>query len=86
MARSQRPTTGIFIAWDEEEVDVERRDAGTMQDRTVVTGRRTITKRALYTAKVTDKNVSLARGYAESIKADYENVRVQVFTKQNPRP
>jgi hypothetical protein len=33
---TDHPTSGIFIAWDEEDVTVARLDAGTIHDRTVV--------------------------------------------------
>lgn len=81
---SDRPVTGVFIAWDEEEVDVERRDAGTVWDRTVVVGRRTVTRQALWSNEVSDKTVAAAESYATILKerhADYLNLRVQVFTK-----
>ena len=80
-----RPVTGVFIAWDDEEVDVERRGAGTMQDRTVVVGRRTVVKQTLWTNEVSDKTIASAERYAASITGEYSNVRVQVFTKSSKR-
>ena len=83
--RDDRATTGVFIAWDEEEVDVERRDAGTRYDYTVATARRTVVKQALWTNEVSDKTIASAEQYILTIKDQYENVRVQVFTKNNQR-
>lgn len=79
MAKSDRPTTGVFIVWDSEQVDVERRDAGTRTDRTVVVGRQTVPVYALWTNEVTDQNIASAERYAESIRDQYDNVRVHVF-------
>lgn len=80
MSKSNRPNKGVFIVWDEEEVDVARLDAGTMHDRTVVVGRKIVHKYALYTYVVSDSNKMAALRYAETIKDDYQNVRVEVFT------
>jgi hypothetical protein len=83
-----RPTTGVFIVWDQEEVDVERLDAGTVRDRVVVTGRRVVPKMALYTLAVNPRNVERAEQYVASLKGDdyYPNVRVEVYTAKNRRP
>lgn len=80
-----KPTTGVFIVWDEEAVDLERRDAGTVRDRTIVTGRFTVPKYVLWTNTVAAENIETAERYAESIKDDHENVRVEVFTKLSQR-
>ena len=77
---NDRPTRGVFITWDEEEITPERHGAGTMQDRTVVVACQTIVKQALWSNTVTDKTIAAAERYAESIKDQYDNVRVQVFT------
>lgn len=82
---SDRPTTGIFIAWDEEQVDVERRDAGTVRDRTVAVARHTVVRQVFWSASISDANREAAERYADSIKDQYDNVRVQVFTKTSPR-
>ena len=75
-----RPTSGVFIAWDVEDVEVQRRDAGTVRDRTVVTSRHMVTVQTLWTNEVTAANVASAERYAVSIRDQYDNVRVQVFT------
>lgn len=80
-----KPTSGVFIVWDEEAVDLERREAGTVRDRTVVTGRFTVPKYVLWTNTVAAENIETAERYAENIKDDYKNVRVEVFTKGNQR-
>jgi uncharacterized beta-barrel protein YwiB (DUF1934 family) len=80
-ARSDRPTTGVFLAWDDEDVTVERRGAGTVHDRTVVTGRRTITRYALYTSKITAQTIEAAERYVRD--HGHDNMRVQVFDGKN---
>lgn len=77
---SDRPTTGIFIAWDAEELTPERRDAGGLHDRTVIVARHTVTRQVLWTSSVTDAHIANAERYADSIRDQYDNVRVQVFT------
>lgn len=85
--RTGRPTTGVFIAWDDEDVAVERIDAGTIHDRTVVRDRRMVTRYALWSNAITDKLVATATVYASGPAwADYTNVRVVVFTKEDRRP
>jgi hypothetical protein len=76
---NERPTRGVFIVWDEEDVSLERRDAGTVRDRTVVTGRWTVPKYVLWTNAVAEENIEAAERYAESIKDQHDNVRVEVF-------
>lgn len=84
MARpSGRPTTGVFIAWDDEDVSVERRDAGTVHDRTVVTARRTIVRQALWSNDVTPETIASAEAYAASIVDQHDRVRVMVFDGKN---
>lgn len=75
-----QPTTGVFIARDEEDVTMQRREAGTVRDRTVVMDRRTVTRRALWANKVSDENIAAAERYVANAAEQYENVRVQVFT------
>ncbi len=77
--KDERPTTGVFVAWDEEDVEVERRDAGTRHDRTVVTSRRTITQYALYCNEITQRNIDAAERYVAMYCSDYDNPRVEVF-------
>jgi hypothetical protein len=75
-----RPTRGVFIAWDEEDVTVERRDAGTVHDRTVAVARRTVTKYALWTNAVTPATIAAAERYAARNQDQHDNVRVEVFS------
>lgn len=81
MARSGRPTSGVFLAWDEEAIEVARRDAGTVHDRTVVTARRTITKQVLWSNAVNARTIEAANRYVAEHAGDHENYRVQVFAK-----
>jgi hypothetical protein len=71
----------VFIAWDEEQVDVERRDIDTVRARTVVTARRTVVKRALWTNAITAETITSAEAYAASIADHHDNVRVLVVRK-----
>lgn len=80
MTRDERPTTGVFLVWDEEDVSVERRGAGTVHDRTVVTERRTVARHALWTNAVTDETIAAARRYAERVHDQYDNLRVAAYT------
>jgi hypothetical protein len=66
--------------WDEEEVDVSRLDVDTVRSRTIITARRTIPKYVLWTNAISPANVAAAERYAESIRDQYDNVRVQVFS------
>jgi hypothetical protein len=81
--KDTRPTRGVFIAWDEEEVTIERRDAGTMQDRTVVVARHTVTKYVLWTNAVTQANIAAAESYAARNQDQHDSVRVEVFTSKS---
>ena len=76
-----RPTTGVFLVGDEEDVTVERRDAGTRHDRTVVTARRTVKRYALYTNTISDINIAGAEQYASAY--GHDNMRVEVFDGNN---
>lgn len=81
MARSEGQT-GVFIVWDTEDVTVERRDAGTVHDRTVVTSRAVKPVYALWTNDTSGANVAAAERYiATTIAGQYENLRVEVFTE-----
>lgn len=77
--RNGQVTKGVFIAWDEEAVDVERRDAGTMRDRTVVVARHIITKDALWTNAVTPETIAAAERYVKQNIDQYDNFRVIVY-------
>lgn len=84
----ERPVTGVFLAWDDEEIDVERSNAGTRFDHTRVTARRIVTRYALWTNAVTEANIKNAEQYVRDYQHDYDNYRVQVFTGRdgNVRP
>ena len=69
---------GVWICWDEEDVVVERRGAGTIHDRTVVTARNTITKWALWTNEVNETTIMAAESYIKlGHMQDYTNLRVE---------
>lgn len=74
-----KPKDGVFIVWDEEEVDVARLDIDTVRARTVVKARRTVPKYARWTNATTSENVASAERYAESIRDQHSNVRVEVI-------
>lgn len=77
-----RPASGgVFIVWDEEQVEADRRDVGTVRDRTVVTARFSVPKYARWTTEISDDNVASAERYAESVRDQYDNVRVEVITR-----
>jgi hypothetical protein len=78
--KADRPVRGVFVAWDEEEVTVERRDAGTVHDRTVAVARRTVTKYALWSNAVTPANIDAAERYVACNQDEHDNMRVEVFS------
>lgn len=81
MARAEGQT-GIFVVWDEEDVQLERRDAGTRFDRTVVVERKMKSVYALWTNEVSEKEIAAAVRYVQTDMQDGRaNPRVEVFTK-----
>ena len=49
--------------------------------RTVVTARRTVPKYARWTNEITDTNIASAEKYAEGIRDQHENVRVEIIAR-----
>jgi hypothetical protein len=73
---------GIWICWDEEEVQLSRRGAGTVLDRTVVVGRSVKTKRALWSSKVTPKLIASAENYiTQDHMQGLTNLRIETREK-----
>ena len=81
MARTRPASSGVFIVWDEEQVDAERRDADTVRSRTVITARYTVPVYARWTTEISDATIAAAERYAESIRDQYDNVRVVVIDR-----